>query len=107
MLTNESRPKPEWVSVEARGFGCPSRISSGFLVGAFVAAAAVASVVVLAALTSWWVLFALFAVCPLLMMVGGLAMMTAMRGPMGDGFGAAGWCASWLRRDVNSGRSED
>lgn len=88
MLTSASRSKAGSTRVEARSSECPPRISSGFMVGGLlVAAAAVAGVVVLAALTSWWVLFALFALCPLLMMVGGLAMMMATRGPMG-GVGA-------------------
>lgn len=59
---------------------------------------AVAVVVVLSALTSWWVLFALFGVPPLLMMVGGAAMMA--KGGSPAGFCADMPCASWLRGDV-------
>lgn len=62
--------------------------------GPIIATAEVAGVVVLAALTTWWVLFALFALPPLMMMICGPLMMTAMRGSMGPGFSAAGWCAS-------------
>jgi len=101
VLTSESRPEAESARIEPRSFGCPPRISSGLMIGALiVAAAAVAGVVVLAALTSWWVLFALFALPPLLMMVCGPVMMTAMSGPRGSGFAAAGWCAPWRRSDV-------
>jgi hypothetical protein len=67
-----------------------------------VAAAAVAGVVVLSAFTSWWVLFALFGVPPLMMMVCGAAMLT-----MGDSFArfcADTPCASWLRDDVAHAR---
>jgi hypothetical protein len=60
--------------------------------GLLVAAVLAAGVVALSALTRWWVLFALFGVFPLLMMVGGMTMMMAMRG----GFG--GFCAAASRR---------
>jgi hypothetical protein len=99
--TSESRPKPEPVSVEAKS---PPRISSLVMIGGpIVAAAGVTGVVVLAALASWWVLFALFALPPLMMMVCGPVMMSAMRGPIGSSYWASRWCAPWLRSDV--GRS--
>jgi hypothetical protein len=63
-----------------------------------IAAAAVAGVVVLSALTSWWVLFALFGVPPLLMMAFGAAMMTT--GGSFARFCAEMPCASWLRGDA-------
>ena len=82
MSTSESRTKPGSVSAEARSLQDPPRISPLFMVtGPIVGTAAVAGVVVLAALTSWWVLFALFALPPLMMMVCGPAMMSAMRAP--------------------------
>jgi hypothetical protein len=62
--TSESNAKPEPVSVEVTGFRYWPRISSLFIVGGFAVAAALTGVVVLAALTSWWVLFALFALPP-------------------------------------------
>ena len=65
MSTSESRTKPEPISEQARSFRYPPRIPSSLMVGGpITAAAAVAGVVVLAALTSWWVLFALFALPP-------------------------------------------
>lgn len=60
------------------------------LIGTSILAFA-AGVVVLAALTSWWALFALLALFPLLMVVCGLAMTSAMRGHTGRC--AAGRCA--------------
>jgi hypothetical protein len=105
--TSESKSKPEQVSVEAQSFRYPPGISSLFIVGGFAAAAAVTGVIVLAALTSWWVLFGLFALPPLMMMVCGPAMMTAMRGPMGSGFCAPRWCAPWLRSDVGRATRAD
>ena len=70
------------------------------LLGLFfaVAALAVVGIVVLSVFTSWWVLFALFGVPPLLMMVGGVAMAT--RGGSFARFCADMSCASWLREDV-------
>ena len=103
MSTSETRPRPE-PSDKGRSLQYPLRISSPFMVGGpIVAAAAAAGVVVLAALTSWWVLFALFALPPLMMMVCGPVMMTAMRGPTGRGFLAAGWCPPWRRSDIDRG----
>lgn len=101
MSTSESRPKPEPVSDDARNSPYSPRIVSVLVVaGPIVAAAAVAGVVVLAALTSTWVLFALFALPPLMMLVWGAVMMTAMRGPAGSGF-SAGWCPPWRRSDLD------
>ena len=100
MSTSETRPNPVPVSVEAKSFECPRGMSSRFAVGALIVTAAAAGVVVLAALTSWWALFALLALCPLLMMVCGLAMMTAMRGPRGSGLCAAGPCTPWRSADL-------
>ena len=60
--------------------------------------AAVAGIVVLAALTSWWLLFALFAVPPLLMLVFGATMMTT-RGPLARLCTDAP-CAPWLKDDI-------
>jgi hypothetical protein len=94
---SKSTPEPESATGESRGFGCPARFSSGFAIGALlVAAAGTAGIVVLSAFTSWWVLFALFAVLPPLMMVGCLAMMSAMRGWIGIGGCSPGPCARWL-----------
>lgn len=62
------------------------------------ATATVAGVVVLAALTSWWVLFALFGVPPLVMLVCGAAMM-ATGGSLARSC-ADMPCASWPRGDV-------
>ena len=102
MSTSESRTKPEPMSDEPRRLQDPPRIPSLLLiVGPILAAAAVAGVVVLAALTSWWVLFALFALPPLMMMVCGPVMLTAMCGPGGSGFPAAGWCPRWRRSEVD------
>jgi hypothetical protein len=99
--TSESTTKPEPVSDEARTLQGPPRISSLVMIGGpIVAAAGVAGAVVLAALTSWWVLFALFALPPLMMVVWGPVMMTAMRGPIGSGYWAPRWCAPWLRSDA-------
>ena len=100
MSKSESKPKPEPVSVEARSILYPPRISSLLMVGGFAFTAGVTGVVVLAALTSWWVLFALFALPPLMMIVCGPVMMTAMRGPTGNPFWVPRWCAPWLRSDV-------
>lgn len=63
---------------EAQRLRYPPRITLFMVGGPIVGAAAVPGVVVLAALTSWWVLFAL---PPLMMTLCGLIMMTAMRGP--------------------------
>ena len=52
----------------------------------------------LAALTSWWLLFALFALPPLMMMVGGAAMMAT--GGSFARFCAQMPCGSWLRNDI-------
>jgi hypothetical protein len=71
-----------------------------------VVAAATAGLVVLSALTSWWVLFALFGVFPLLMMAGCRAM-TGMGRPMGGGLCTAGPCGSWLRSDGGHATSAD
>lgn len=102
MSTSESRPKPQPVSDEARSLQYPPRIPFLFMAaGPILAATAVAGVVVLAALTSWWVLFALFALPPLLMMVGGPVMMTAMRGPRRSG-SLWEWCAPWRRSGLDS-----
>ena len=102
MTTSESRQRPEPVGDEAQRLQCPPQIPSLLMVGGpLVAAAAVVGVVVPAALTSWWVLFALFALPPLLMTVCGSVMMTAMRRPMGSGFGTAGSCPPWRRSDVD------
>ena len=96
--TSESRPEP--VSDEAQRSHYPPQIPTLLLVtGPLVAATAVAGVVVLAALTSWWVLFALFALPPLMMMVCGPVMMTAMRGLSSNG-SPWGWCARWRRSDL-------
>jgi hypothetical protein len=98
----ESNPNPEPVSDEERSLHYPPRISSLFMVGGpIVAAAGVAGVVVLAALTSWWVLFALFALPPLMMVACAPVMMTAMRGSLGSAFWDARWCALWLRSDLD------
>lgn len=67
-------------------------------VGFATATAAVAGVVVLSAFTSWWVLFALFGLPPLLMMVCGTTMMATGCSPVG--FCADMPCASWPRSDV-------
>ena len=105
VLTSESSPKRESVRIEARR-QCPPRMPPLLmLVGPIIAAAAVAGVVVLAALTNWWVLFALFALPPLMMMVCGPVMMSAMRGSMGHGFSAAGWCAPRRRSEVDRANS--
>jgi hypothetical protein len=71
------------------------------LFGAFIvtAVAAVTGVVVLSAFASWWALFALFSVPPLLMMVGGVAMMTARGRPIAAGCVRAGPCGPWSRSD--------
>jgi hypothetical protein len=99
--TSESRPRPESVVDEEQRLQYPPHIASLLIVGGpLVAAAAVAGVVVLAALSSWWVLFALFALPPLMMMICGPVMITAMRGPAGGGFPAAG-CPPWRRTDVD------
>lgn len=72
MSTSESSPKPKPVSDEVRSSQSPPRILSLFMFGGpLVASAVVAGVVVLAALINWWVLFALFALPPLMMMVFG------------------------------------
>jgi hypothetical protein len=60
-------------------------------------AAAVAGVIILSALTSWWVLFALFGVPPALMMVSGAVMLRT--GGSFARFCAEMPCASWLRGD--------
>lgn len=102
MLKSESSRKPESVTSEVTSQRYAPRISPLLMIGApIVAAAAVAGIVVLAALTSWWVLFALFALPPLLMMVCGPVMMTAMRSSMGHGFSAAGWCAPGRSSEVD------
>lgn len=98
MSTSESRRKREPVSSEARSVQDRPRISPLFMIaGPIVGTAAVAGVVVLAALISWWVLFALFALPPLLMMFYGPMMMTAMGDPTGSGPSTAGWCPRWQR----------
>jgi Flp pilus assembly protein TadB len=99
MSMSESRPSSEPLR-QSDGFRSPSGTLSVFAVGALVVTAVVAGVVVLSALASWWVLFGLFAVFPLMMLFCGAAMMTARRGPLGGGFWMAGPCASWLRDDV-------
>jgi hypothetical protein len=70
-----------------------------FAAGALVLGAAAAGIVVLSALTSWWVLFALLALCPLLMLVCGVTLMSAMSGRMGSGLCAVGPCGSWRSLD--------
>ena len=103
MLTSESRTKPEPMSDEPWRLQDPPRILSLIMVvGPILAAAAVVGTVVLAALTSWWVLFALFALPPLMMLACGPVMMAAMRGPRSSGFSAAGWCPPWRRSDLDS-----
>jgi hypothetical protein len=47
------------------------------------------------------VLFALFALPPLMMMVCGPVMMTAMRSAANSGLPAAGQCPRWRRTDVD------
>jgi hypothetical protein len=59
-----------------------------------LAAVAVAGVVVLSALTSWWLLFALFGVPPLLMMVCGAALLRT--GGSFARFCAGIPCTSWF-----------
>lgn len=99
MSTSKSRTQPEPVGDQPSSFRYPPRIPSLLMVGApITAAAAVTGVVLLATLTSWWVLFALSALPPLMMMVWGPVMMTAMRGRMASGF--LGWCPPWHRSDV-------
>lgn len=69
-----------------------------FAVCFVLCAAAVAGIVVLSAMTSWWVLFALFAVPPLLMLVCGATMMTT-----GGSFArvCTGMpCPRWLKDDI-------
>jgi hypothetical protein len=76
MSTSEPKPKPERTNLEATGCGCLRRLSSRFGLVALILGAAVAGgVVLLAGLTSWWVLFALM---PLALLGACLAMMTAM-----------------------------
>jgi hypothetical protein len=67
------------------------------------AAAAVTGVVVLSAFTSWWVLFALFGVPPLLMMVGAAGMMTTDRslGRLCAAMPCAAWFDSGLAREAS------
>lgn len=80
MSTSQSRTKPQPVSAQARSFRYPPRIPSLLMVGCpITAAVGVAGVVVLAALTSWWVLFALFALPPLMMIVWGPVTIPAAR----------------------------
>ena len=78
----------------------------GFLFGGVMLLCWAAIAIVVAALTTWWVLFALV---PLLMMMSGMGMMGLMaRSAGGDPrAGPWGWCAAWfaptLREEVGSG----
>jgi cation transporter-like permease len=71
-----------------------------FAAGALVLGAAAAGIVVLAALTTWWALFALLALCPLMGLVCGAAMVSGMGGRMGSGLCGGDWCAAWMRGDA-------
>lgn len=65
----------------------------GFGILMFLCWATVA--LVIAALTTWWILLALF---PLLMMASGMAMMGTMARSAGTDprAGPWGWCATWF-----------
>lgn len=103
-MSTTSTPKPESPVTERTTLGPRSRLSRQLAAAALVFAfAAGAGVIVLSAFTSWWVLFALFAVLPPLMMAGCLAMMSSMRRRIGFGPCFAGPCVRWL--DTGSGRA--
>jgi hypothetical protein len=68
---------------------------SRFLFGGLMLLCWATVAIVVAALTSWWVLLALV---PLVMMMGGMAMMGTMARSAGDGArgGPWAWCAAWF-----------
>ena len=75
---------------------------SGFLFGGLMLLCWAMIAIVVAALTSWWVLLALV---PLVMMLSGMAMMgTVARSARDDGRrGPWAWCAPWFS---STGREE-
>jgi hypothetical protein len=107
-MSTTPTPEPDSPTSESSGIGCPMRFSVRFALAAgVVVAVATAGIVFLSAFTSWWVLFALFGVLPPLMMLGCLAMMSAIRGRITIGSCFAGPCTRWFDAGVGRAASWD